>query len=402
MGGLRDAISAAESNPMEFVFVTAVETVCGLGLRIEECLQALRMRRGCLRPLGDSGPETFAELPAGLIPSRMPGKGRRYGAASNLAVVAARDAVRRAGWTPQMVRESWLYGASSRGNAGEMMGRNAWRRPIRRFSASNSMHSEIAAAVSIELGIRGPWQMCANGCSSGLDALGMAWMAVGSGLAPRAVVVAVDLPLVEDLLRDFRDTGLLSSNGVNDPFAIGGPHATSGFLPGEAAVAVTIERTRPGCVPLCRLEHYAANSDAYDSLMIPEDGGGITDCVRMVVESGDVARVRAVCPHATGTMNHARVEPLALMRALAGADVPLVPLKPHTGHTLGASGLLDVALLAACLREGWLPPVLAGLSAPECGLRLLEEPLIAKAGDRVIKLAAGMGGHNAAVSLAAV
>ena len=391
---------------MEFVFVTAVETVCGLGLKIEECLQALRMRQGCLRELGESRPETtagsFAELPVGPISSPKLGKGRRYGAASNMAVVVARDAVQRAGWTPEMVRESWLYGASSRGNAGEMMGRNAWRRPMRRFSASNSMHSEIAAAVSIELGIRGPWQMCSNGCSSGLDALGMAWMAVGSGLAPRALVVAVDLPLVEDLLADFRDTGLLSSNGINDPFSISGPHATSGFLPGEAAVAVTIERAGPGVGPLCRLEHYAANSDAYDSLMIPEDGGGITDCVRMALESGDLNRVMALCPHATGTLNHARVEPPALMRALAGADVPLIPLKPNTGHTLGASGLLDVALLAACLREGWLPPVLSGLSAPECGLRLLEEPLVTKSGDRVIKLASGMGGHNAAVSLVAV
>lgn len=391
---------------MEFVFVTAVETVCGIGLKIEECLQALRMRQGCLGECGLSQTEMTAGLlsglPVGTIPSRTLGRGRRYGAASNLAVAVARDAVQRAGWTPQMVRECWLYGASSRGNAGEMMRRNAWRRPLRRFSASNSMHSEIAAAVSIELGIRGPWQMCSNGCSSGLDALGMAWMAVGSGLVPRALVVAVDLPLVEELLTDFRDTGLLSSNGINDPFLTSGPHATSGFLPGEAAVALTIERASPGLVPLCRLEHYAANSDAYDSLMIPEDGGGIADCVRQALESGAVDLVRALCPHATGTLNHARVEPPALMRALAGVDVPLIPLKPHTGHTLGASGLLDVALLAACMHEGWLPPVLPGLSAPECGLRLLEDALVVKPGDRVIKLATGMGGHNAAASLVTV
>ncbi len=391
---------------MDSVFITAVETVCGIGLKVEDCLEALRERRGCLRPLGESHAETvggtFAGLPAGPIPSRMPAKGRRYGAASNLAVSVARQAVQRAGWTREMTGESWLYAASSRGNAGEMMGRNAWRRPLRRFSASNSMHSEIAAAVSIELGVRGPWQMCSNGCSSGLDALGMAWMAVGAGLAPRALVVAVDLPLVEELLRDFRDTGLLSSNGVNDPFAIVGDHVTSGFLPGEAAVAVTLERVASDCAPLCRLEHYAANSDAYDSLMIPDDGGGIADCVRLVLEAGDTGRVRALCPHATGTLNHARVEPPALKRALAGSDVPLIPLKPHTGHSLGASGLLDVALLAACMKEGWLPQVLPGLTQPECGLLLLDEPLGVRPGDRVIKLASGMGGHNAAVSFSAV
>lgn len=389
---------------MESVFITAVETVCALGLEVDACREELRERRGGMGVLSGrvGGGAEFDALPVGLLPGREMLKGRRYGAASNAAVHVAKSAAERAGWDADVLRGSWLFAASSRGNAGEMLGENTWRRPLRKFSASNTMHSEIAAAVSIELGIRGPWQMISNGCCSGLDALGMAWMAVGSGLAPRAVVVAVDLPLVPDLLRDFRDTGLLSSNGVNDPFALEGTAATSGFLPGEAAVAVTLERGKAGRRNLCRVEHYAANSDAYDALMIPEDGGGIADCARAVLNAGDKDRLAAVCPHATGTVNHARVEPPALLRGLGGRLASLIPLKPHTGHALGASGLLDVALLAACMREGWLPAVLPGLTPPACGLPLNASSLAVKAGDRVLKLASGMGGHNAAVSLAAV
>lgn len=389
---------------MESVYITAVETACGLGLRAEDCLHALRARRGalCMSAAGPPNLEKWAATPCAPFPSRELLKGRRYGAASNAAVQVARQAVRRAGWTPQMLRESWVFAASSRGNVGEIIGANAWRRPLRQFSASNTMHSEIAAAVSIELGVRGPWQMCSNGCSSGLDALGMAWLTVSSGLAARAVVVAVDLPLVPELLNDFRDTGLLSSNGLNDPFATIGALQTSGFLPGEAAVAVTLERGAINGRPLCRIEHYTANSDAYDALMIPADGGGIEDCVRSAIAAGERGKVVALCPHATGTLNHAKAEPPALQRALDGRNVPLLPLKPQTGHTLGASGLLDAALLAACMVEGWLPAVLPDLTPPECGLRLNEAPLPVIAGDRVIKLASGMGGHNAAVSLAVV
>lgn len=393
---------------MESVLITAVETACAIGLTAADCLTALRGRCGGLEPLSGrlSGLDEFARLPVGRFPSRELLRGRRYGAAANAAVHVARSAVGRAGWTEEETTGAWLYAASSRGNVGETAGSNAWRRPIRRFSASNSMHSEIAAAVSIELGIRGPWQMVSNGCSSGLDALGLAWMAVGSGLAPRALVVAVDLPLVPQLLRDFRDTGLLSSNGLIDPFALGGKNAcepaTSGFFPAEAAVALTLERDVAGRPRLCRIEHYNANSDAYDALMIPEDGGGIADCVRTALQAGDRGKVIALCPHATGTLNHARVEPPALLRAMEGQVVPLLPLKPQTGHALGASGLLDVALLAACMAEGWLPAVLPCLTPPECGLPLNEAPLKVVSGDRVIKLASGMGGHNAAVSLAVV
>ena len=165
-------------------------------------------------------------------------------------------------------------------------------------------------------------------------------------------------------------------------------------------MAVTLERDVAGRPKLCRIEHYHANSDAYDALMIPEDGGGIEDCVRGALNAGDLSKVVALCPHATGTLNHARVEPAALLRALGGKTVPLLPLKPHTGHALGASGLLDVALLAACMGEGWLPAVLPCLTPPECGLPLNEAPLQVVSGDRVLKLASGMGGHNAAVSLA--
>ncbi|WP_395746702.1 beta-ketoacyl synthase N-terminal-like domain-containing protein [Prosthecobacter sp.] len=380
---------------MESVFITAAETACVLGLRTEECLDALRERRGGLALPSAAQVPGFESLRVGALPSRELLKGRRYGAASNAAVKTAAAAIRRAGWTPAQIRESWVFGASSRGNAGEMLGVNSWRRPLRKFSASNTMHCEIPAAVSIELGIRGPWQMISNGCSSGLDALGMAWMAVASGAAPRALVVSVDLPLIPALLQDFQETGLLSTNGVNDPFA----PTTSGFFPGEAAVALTLDRGPSG---LCRLEHYSANSDAYDTLMIPDDGGGIESCVRSALHAGDPAKVVALCPHATGTLNHARVEPPAFLRALDGRSVPLLPLKPQTGHALGASGLLDVALLASCMAERWLPASLPGLTPPACGLPLNDAPLQVSPGDRVLKLASGMGGHNAAVSLAAV
>ena len=213
------------------VRITASQATCALGAEVESCLEAWAAGESALRPLrglrGDWG--AFSELRAGWIPDRDWMKGRRYGMASNAAVRAARGAVERAGWSEAERRASWIFAASSRGNLVEWLGHSQVRRPFRKFSASNSMHSEIAAAVSIELGIHGPWQMLANGCSAGLDALGLAALAVAQGVAPRAVVVAVDLPLIPELLRDFSDTGLLSVNGCNDPYAAG----STGFFPGD-------------------------------------------------------------------------------------------------------------------------------------------------------------------------
>lgn len=363
---------------MSGIAITAAEAACGLGDSLEACLSQWRA--------GHSGLSTADGLRAGRLQDRSLLQGRRYAAASQAALTLARRAVARAGWTPEQTRQAWLFAASSRGNVGELLAGAPPRRRSRRFSASNSMHSEIAAAVSIDLGIRGPWQMLANGCSAGLDALGLAWMSLRSGLATRALVVAVDLPLLPELLRDFRDTRLLAAHEAYDPLS----PQSGGFLPGEGVAALTLEAgTDDG---LCSVEAYAANSDAYDSLIIPEDGAPLAELLQQL------PRPQLICPHATGTPNHARAEPAALRQAYGGQVPPLLLLKPFTGHTLGASGLLDTALLAAALQAGEAPGNLAGLSAP-AGLSLPGVPTPLDAGASILKIASGMGGHNAAVLL---
>lgn len=305
--------------------------------------------------------------------------GRRYSATANLAVQVARRAANHAGWGAAELRDTWIFAASSRGNAGELLGHQAWRRPSPRFSASNTIHSEIAAAVSIELGIQGPWQMLASGCSAGLDALGMAWMALRSGACRRALVVAVELPLVPEIIAAFRATHLMSKDRLNDPLHA----ATSGLHLGEGAAALALELDTGAA--WVEVESYHANSDAYHPLVIPEDGGALAELI------AHFPRPALICPHATGTPNHAQAEPAAL-RAVFGEKLPpQLLMKPLTGHTLGACGLLDVALIAGSSPH--LPGNLPGLTGVPAGeIKLLPE-------DRVLKIASAMGGHNAAVSL---
>lgn len=352
------------------ISITAAEAVCALGGSMDECLESWRA--------GKTGLQEHEGMLQARIADRSVMKGRRYGAASNLAVHVARGAVEKAGWKAGELRDAWLFAASSRGNAGELLGEQAWRRPSPRFSASNTIHSEIAAAVSIELGIRGPWQMVASGCSAGLDALGLALMALKAGMCRRALVLAVDLPLVRRLIEAFRDTRLLASDRMNDPLS----PATTGLHLGEAGVAVTLEIADAGLV---QVGEYQANSDAYDSLVIPEDGAGLAELLSRF------PRPVLVCPHATGTPNHSSAETHALRSAFGEAPPPLLLLKPFTGHTLGACGLLDVALLSSALPR--LPGNLPGLTAVAAG------EIHLRPGDSILKVASGMGGHNAAVLL---
>jgi 3-oxoacyl-[acyl-carrier-protein] synthase II len=383
---------------MRHVCVTGAALVSALGPNLDAALDAWETGRSGLEPPPPGAfPEGSVQPPlCGRIADRTPLRGRRYGAASNLAVHVARCAVHQAGWSEMDLREASLFGASSRGNAGELLRSHGWRRPVRSLVASNTLHSEIAAAVSIELGIEGPWQMLSNGCSSGLDALGLAWRTLAAGWTSRALVIASELPLVPELLRDFAHAGLLARDALNNLLAL----ESTGFYPAEAGVAITLESCESAAGGLCRLTGYLANSDAYDSLASPPDGKGMA---RLLAQKLAQEYPALVCTHSTGTRSHAISELAALQtafRSTLGSLPPVLPLKTLTGHTLGASGLVDVAMLAAALSRGRIPGLPPTASAPP-PLRVWNKPRQLGLGEVVWKTASGMGGHNALVSLQA-
>lgn len=304
------------------------------------------------------------------------------------ALHVAREAVTAAGWTPKECHEAAVILGTSRGNAAGWLAPWPGRRPFKLMAASNTIHSEPAAAITIELGIHGPYHVLASGCSAGLDAIGIATLMVRAGVVPRALVVAVDLPLVPCLLDSYSATGLLAKSPSANPY-----HPdTSGFIPAEGAAAITLESERPGTV---RILDYTANSDAHDPIGMPKDGGGSAELLMAAISRH--GRSHAICPHATGTAVHAIAEPAALYRAYGeNPGVSLHFLKPFTGHTIGASGLLETALLAAFLQKGKLPPNRPGLHAP-AGFTLPDTAIDATG--PVFKISHSMGGHNALLVL---
>jgi 3-oxoacyl-(acyl-carrier-protein) synthase len=71
-------------------------------------------------------------------------------------------------------------------------------------------------------------------------------------------------------------------------------------------------------------------------------------------------------------------------------------LKPFTGHTIGASGLLESVILARFLKDKQLPPNRHNLYSPD-GFHLPDQAL--EANGPIYKLSHGMGGHNALLVL---
>ena len=75
-------------------------------------------------------------------------------------------------------------------------------------------------------------------------------------------------------------------------------------------------------------------------------------------------------------------------------------IKPATGHMMGASGALEVAVTALALKEGVIPPTLNYETPdPECDLDCVPNQARRVALRAGMSISAGLGGHNAAVLL---
>lgn len=372
------------------LFITGLGALSALGESVAGHVDAVLKARVPFRALGAllGSDSVHAARPAAWIENRSLLTHRKWSPVSMAALHVARQAITDAGWSAEELHDAALVVGTSRGNAAGWLGPWPGRRPFRLMSASNTIHSEPCTAISVEFGITGPNHVVASGCAAGLDAVGLAMMMVQSGQVSRALAVAVDLPLVPLLLDNYAASGLLGSRIPLHPYH----PATDGFVPGEGAAAMAIDSRETAGAP--KLLHYGCNADACDPVGIPADGGRTPELYDRAIKV--VGQPQAICPHATGTLVQSVADPAAMNRSCFTAKPTIHLLKPFLGHTIGASGLLESALLAGFLRNRQLPPNLADQQAPS-GFSLPDQPTTARG--PVFKLSHGMGGHNSLLVL---
>lgn len=290
-----------------------------------------------LRPLREmkDAPSGFEGLHSGWIQPRERLSHRIWSPLSVIAMEVARKAVADAGWTD--LSEVPVFFATSRGNlAGS---REPWpgRRPASLMAASNSLFAEPAAAIASDFGIAAPWQVVSSGCCAGQDALHMASVWLRAGESRRALVVAADLPLVTSVLEDYRKSGILA---VDDQ---------PGMQPAEGAAAVCLEIGEPSPgdkAPRLLESRSVSEPGARFGGNRPLDRLRET-LVRLLDQHGPPS---FVIPHQSGTRIHRLHEQAALLQVF-DESLPQIPMKPFTGHCVGASSLIELALGCSILES---------------------------------------------------
>lgn len=336
--------------------ITGLGALGALGSDLESHRAALADGAKVLRPLSemDGAPQGFEHILAGWIEARDRLNDRKWSPLSMAAIHVAAEALATANWSDDERSKASVFFGTSRGSLAGWTDPWPERRDFDLLAATNSLPAEPAAAVSTTFGIGGPWQVSSTGCCAGLDALALADLWIQAEKIERALVIAVDLPLVTPILTAYARTGLLT----DDP--------RQGMIPAEAAAAICLEREGGDGQPRLLGCHAIADPTALV--------GSGRDPARLTALLDAACRTHGapdlLVPHASGTDSNQRLEHDAIAHRIT---CPVVRYKPHTGHGVGAGGLLELAL--AC----------AGIFPGDCGQ---------SSPKRIFKLASALGGRH--------
>ncbi|WP_197287804.1 beta-ketoacyl synthase N-terminal-like domain-containing protein [Streptomyces apocyni] len=237
-----------------------------------------------------------------------------------------------------------------------------------------------------------------NACSASLYALALASDLLGQegDDTPDTVIVAGVDVLTESMYGLLERVHPVPPDRVR-PF----DRNRTGVLMGDGAAAIVLRRSDAGAPRVHGLlRAVAVNCDAYHvTAPSPE---GIAQAMRNAYSLAGVKQsdVDLVMLHGTGTLLNDEAEATALADVLgSGADGPLTTaVKSMTGHTSGASGLINLIVGLRALNEGRVPPTV-GLDEPvdeAASFRFVTGEAAAGEQLRVAQINAfGFGGINA-------
>lgn len=301
--------------------------------------------------------------------------------AQRIARAVAHDIKARAGLSESRWSELPCIVGSSSYSVGAGDG-NGW--------PSLEMPLEFCDQLARWFGVRGPAMAVTTACTSGLGAIALASQLIAAGAFREALVLGVELSN-RLTVAGFAGLELLSRTGARPC-----DRDRDGMVLGEAFGAVLLS-AEPGPWHVRAL---ASGMDAASLTGPSPDGAAIARTMReaMTKARWDAETVDLIKLQASGSPMSDAAEAHAL-RALFSSP-HAVSLKGALGHTLGASGPAELALLARCLERGRVPRTW-GFSTPDEALGMIpsNEDADANKVRRVLFNLSGFGGNVMTLAL---
>lgn len=246
-----------------------------------------------------------------------------------------------------------------------------------------------AQRIAEHVGIGGGAIVCCNACISGVSAQILADRLISCGHYDNAVVCGADL------VSSFTASGFLSFKSLSNEACRPFDADRQGLNLGEAAATIVFTRADSLREGDWLFERGEMDNDAFHLSTPAPSGEGARKVLEAVMKGRDASELAFVSAHGTATMFNDQMESVAIEKAGLSA-VPLTALKGWFGHTLGASGVLEVILGMMAVSESVVLPLRGFREIGVSGKVNLSSELRATDKNSFLKMISGFGGCNAA------
>jgi len=282
------------------------------------------------------------------------------------------------------------------------------------FTVPRLMINAVAGDISIRFGLQGPTSAHATACASSGNCIADAVATIRRGEADLMLAGGAEGAVSPICLAAFSTMRALSTRNdapekASRPF----DDDRDGFVLAEGAAVVVLEAEEHakarGATILAELAGFGMSTDAHHITAPDAEGRGATRSMTWALQDAGVsaAEVDYINAHGTSTPLGDAAEVAAVLkvfgdhaRASKGGKLLMSSTKSMHGHTLGASGAVEMVACINALRHGVAPPTI-NLDKPSDGFDI--DLCANRPRERKLRVALnntfGFGGHNVTLVL---
>ena len=207
------------------------------------------------------------------------------------------------------------------------------------FNQQQQYFSAAADFIAYQYGLSGICYGISTACTSGAKALISAARLLKANLCDAVICGGVDTLSLLTLV-GFHSLSVLSTQPTN-PFSAN----RNGINLGEGAAVFVMSREALDESSVALLG-YGTSSDAYHMSSPHPAGEGAISAFSTALKSAKLTadQIGWINLHGTGTFHNDQMEAIAV-KHIFGSQTPCSTTKPYTGHTLGAAGAIEAAIL---------------------------------------------------------
>ena len=406
---------------MKRVVITGMGTINPIGHNVNETWESIKNKECGIQEISLIDSSTYktkfdAEIknydPNEFFDPKTAKRNDRY---TQLGMIAAREAVKDSGITPENSDYSRIGTYFSSGIGGLTTIQEQCKIYFEKGNTRVSplfipmgISNMAAGTIAIEYGFKGESMSIVTACASSAHAIGEAYRAIQLGEEDIILAGGSEASINEVALAGFENMKALTHATEVNRASIPFDAERSGFVMGEGAGAIILEELEHakarGAKIYAELIGYGSTTDAYHITSPSPDGEGGANAMKRALKNANIKpeEVDYINAHGTSTHLNDATETKAIKTAFGEHAKKLMvsSTKGNTGHLLGGAGVFEAIISVKAINDSLVPPTINyKVKDEECDLDIVpNEPR--KADIKVaMSNSLGFGGHNATIIL---